>query len=91
MKKWVKMRSLVLLASGCLAAGPVTCNSITAKSKSAQDDGYSYVTVTGSMVSQRVKKGETPITASPVSSMGVTDFSASHLGLQAGSRSGGGP
>ena len=64
----------VLIYSSCLAAFPVTCHSIFAKSKTGPDDGYEYVVVTGSVVPQRVKKGQAPVTASPVGVMGVPEF-----------------
>ncbi len=72
MKNWKKVARLVLLSSGGLAAFPVSCNSIFAKSKT--DDGYETVSATGSMLPQRVKKGEAAASDSATSSMSANDF-----------------
>jgi hypothetical protein len=74
MTNWKRVIRHVLFCSACLAAFPVTCHSIFEKSKTAQDDGYEYVTVTGSNVPQRVKKGQAAATVSPTSSMSAEEF-----------------
>ena len=74
MKKWKRVIRQGLVVAGFYAAFPVTCHSIFAKSKAAPDDGYEYVTATGSMVPQRVKKGQTAATAGPTGAMSGEEF-----------------
>ncbi|MEY2878974.1 MAG: hypothetical protein RLZZ15_1354 [Verrucomicrobiota bacterium] len=52
----------------CLAAFPVSCNSILTKSAPVEtkDLGYELVEVVGSNIPQRVVKGQRPVTAAPV-------------------------
>jgi hypothetical protein len=63
-----------LLSAGILAVAPVKCDSIFEKSSAAADDGYEYVTVTGHLAPQRVKKGTKPTTDSTVETMGGESF-----------------
>jgi hypothetical protein len=86
MKNWKKSSYLALLSSGFLAAIPIKCNSIFEKSKPGSDDGYEYVTVVGSMVPQRVKKGETPDTSSATSTMSAEQFDKVRQRLQQGAK-----
>ena len=75
MTNWKPVARAVLLSAACLAAFPVTCNSIFAKRSAAlDDDEYEYVTVSGSMIPQRIKKGSTVDTTSPVSGMSKAAF-----------------
>lgn len=67
------MHRILLLSAGILAVIPVKCNSILAKRSPTADDGYEYVTVTGSNVPMRVQKGKPVITTSPVDVMGGGD------------------
>lgn len=62
------------LATSCLLAVPVTCNSILAKSTAKPDDGYEYVTELGSNLLKRVKKGSRPDSSSGVKNVGAEDF-----------------
>jgi hypothetical protein len=90
---WKRVIRLVLLSSGCLTGIPVTCHSIFAKSKPAPDDGdYEYVTVVGSMIPQRVRKGDAGTSASAVDSMNAQDFDKMRQRLQnPGKSAAGGP
>lgn len=65
------------MSVGLLAVAPVRCNSIFAKSSPVKDDGYEYVTVSGSMIPQRVRKGTKVITTSPVETMDAERFNDS--------------
>jgi hypothetical protein len=49
----------LVIASSCLFAAPVTCNSIFAKKTAAADSEYDYVQDTGSNLMKRVPKGST--------------------------------
>ena len=60
-----------LLSATILAVAPVKCNSIFAKPAAGNDDGYEYVTVSGSQIPQRVRKGQMPDTTSPVDVVGA--------------------
>jgi hypothetical protein len=62
MTKWSQVRRFVALSASCLAIVPIKCNSILVKS-SPVDDGYEYVTVLGSNLKKRVKKGTVPTAA----------------------------
>jgi hypothetical protein len=90
MKNWKKSGYLALLSSGFLAVIPVKCNSIFEKSKPGADDGYEYVTVVGSMVPQRVKKGDAADGSSSVSTMSAEQFDKMRQRLQNGIKSQGG-
>ena len=74
MKRLKRALQLVLLSSGGLAVFPVSCHSIFAKSTKSADDGYEEVTPLGSMVSQRVKKGDTAVATSATSTMSPEEF-----------------
>ncbi len=90
MKAWKKVSSLAALSMGWVLAGPVTCNSILEPSKHAQDDGYTYVTPTGSIAPQRVKKGGDAVMSSELNSTTAVGFSQMPLGNVRTPRSGGG-
>lgn len=67
MKKWKQVIYSVLVSTSSVAAFPVTCNSIFAKSKPVADDAdYEYVSVTGTLIKRRIKKGSTVSTETPV-------------------------
>ena len=74
MNNWKQTARVVFFYSSCLAVIPVSCNSIFAKSKAGSDDGYEYVTSTGSMLPQRVKKGDTAVSNAPVGTMSGNQF-----------------
>ena len=75
MPTWKQVIRGLLISSGCLAALPITCNSIFAKKSAAVDDAdYEYVTVSGSNIAQRVKKGTKPVTTSPVDEVSKESF-----------------
>jgi len=74
MKKWKRTIRHGLFFAGCYAAFPVTCHSIFAKSSSTPDDGYEYVTATGSLMPQRVRKGQGAATMSPTGTMSTDEF-----------------
>ncbi len=57
------------MSTGFLAVMPVTCHSIFAKRSPKADDGYEYVSVSGSRIPLRVKKGEAITPGSPVDVM----------------------
>jgi hypothetical protein len=69
MKNRAQFSRICLLSAGILAVAPVKCNSIFEKSIPVADDGYEYVTVTGHLVPQRVKKGTQPVSDSNVNAM----------------------
>ena len=74
-KKWKDRIRAVVLYSGCLAMGPVTCNSIFEKPKPVTaDEEYDEVMTTASMVPQRFKKGTRPVTISPLDVMSAGEF-----------------
>ena len=91
MQNWKRVIRYVLFSSGCLAAFPVICHSLFEKSKTAADDSYEYVTPTGSMMPQRVKKGQGAVTASPTSAMSGEEFDKMRQKLQTPGKSSGGP
>ena len=66
--KLCHLARILALSASCLAAVPVTCNSIFAKRNPA-DDEYEYVTVLGSNVPQRIKKGTRLVPMSPIDGM----------------------
>lgn len=67
MEKRNSIARLLLLSTTMLTVLPVKCNSILDERRpKVADDGYEYVTTTGSLVPQRVKKGTAPVTTSPV-------------------------
>jgi len=82
MKKWKRWIRHGLFSAGCYAAFPVTCHSIFAKSSSKPDDGYEYVTATGSMMPQRVRKGQAAATMAPTGSMNADEFDKFRQKLQ---------
>ncbi|HUJ42405.1 MAG TPA: hypothetical protein VLW52_02240 [Opitutaceae bacterium] len=82
MKNWKKVIRQVLFFSVCFATSPVTCHSIFERSKTASDDTYEYVTPTGSLMPQRVKKGEGAVTASPTGAMSGDEFDKMRQKLQ---------
>lgn len=90
MKAWKKISALAALSMGWVLEGPVTCNSILEPSKHPQDDGYVYVTPTGSIAPQRVKKGEDAVMSSELNSTTAVGFSQMPLGNVKTPRSGGG-
>jgi hypothetical protein len=85
MKDQNKTWRLALLGSGCLFAFPVSCNSIFDKSKGDGGKDYQYVTVTGSMVPQRVTSGgAASATASAMGVMSADDFEKVRTKIQQG-------
>jgi hypothetical protein len=66
---------MLVLSVGCLAVVPVTCNSIFAPRKVLPDsEQYEYVTISGSNIPQRVKKGEQAVSASQVDTVSAETF-----------------
>lgn len=57
-----------VIASSCLLAAPVTCNSILAKKGEVDESKYDYVQTTGSSLVKRVPKGSAPEVGSSASS-----------------------
>jgi len=90
-KRLKRAFQLVLLSSGALAVFPVSCHSIFAKSTRTSDDGYEEVTPLGSLVPQRVKKGETAVATSATSTMSPEEFDKMRQRMQAVGKLSAGP
>ena len=58
---------LLALTAASVAAFPVTCNSILAKRQTqlTGNEEWEYVTPVGTLIPQRVVKGQQPVLASP--------------------------
>jgi hypothetical protein len=74
MTKWSQVQRVIALSASLLAIVPIKCNSILAKSAPVEDD-YEYVSVLGSNMKKRVKKGTVPTAAdSGVQTMNPADL-----------------
>jgi len=81
----MRMRRWLAVLSCSLTVAPVTCHSILDKSqKTADDDEYEYVTVSGSMIPQKVKKGTAGATVGPTSQMSAQEFDKMRQHVQNG-------
>lgn len=91
MRNLKKVVAQFLFYSACVAVFPVTCHSIFEKSKGPPPEGYEYVTVTGSVIPQLVRKGQGAATMSPTGQMSAEDFAKMQQKFQsAGKLPGGG-
>lgn len=85
MKSQTRVRRWLAVLSCSLTVAPVTCHSILDKSqKTADDDQYEYVTVSGSMIPQKVKKGTPGVTAGATSQMSAQEFDKMRQRVQNG-------
>lgn len=71
----MRLRRWLAVLSCSLTVAPVTCHSIFEKSQHVpEDDEYEYVTVSGSMIPQKVKKGTRGATVGATSEMSAQEF-----------------